>query len=104
MVNIVNYQLYGYPVMMYGMMALTVGAITYASVGDMKMSSFMSAIPSFPSSTAPPTDSASSPVSPGLPPAVPPSTTPSQGGKKKRKSSNNRKVHGTSRSKKHRKA
>jgi len=32
MIDIINYQIYGFPVLMYGMMAITAGGLTYATV------------------------------------------------------------------------
>ena len=101
--DIVNYQLYGYPVMMYGMMLVTIGALTFATVGGAEavgLSSVGNMLPSLPSASP---EASSAPAVFGAPPPPTPeqpaSTTPvaepvnqtqpamSQGGKRKRSGS-----------------
>ena len=84
MIDIVNYQFKGYPVVMYGMMLVTIGALTFATVGGSV------ALPSLPSLT--PESSSSTPVLSSPVPVAPAVTEPSvpastpQGGKHKRRS------------------
>ena len=102
--DIVNYQLYGYPVMMYGMMLVTIGALTFATVGGAEavgLSSVGNMLPSLPSASpeasaapavfgAPPTPEQSAPPASTTPVAEPVNQTQpamSQGGKRKRNGS-----------------
>ena len=91
MIDIVNVQLYGFPVFMYAMILVTTGAITYATVYSDQLPS-LSPLPSFP--TANPSGSNSIPGMPNMggPPAPPAalssssaSSTGPQGGKHKSK-------------------
>lgn len=87
MIDIVNYQFRGYPILMYGMMIVTIGALTYATVGNTQIT--MPSLPSFPSSSETPTPSQGMSI-PGLgtPQETPLQNTltkPSVGGKSKRK-------------------
>jgi hypothetical protein len=103
MIDIVNYQFKGYPVMMYGMMLVTIGALTFATVGGSV------ALPSLPSLTP---ESSSTPPAPSpvlsnpVPVAPTVASTPStpQGGKHKRRSTKHHNLkHKTNKSKKHHK-
>ena len=101
--DIVNYQLYGYPVMMYGMMLVTIGALTFATVGGAEavgLSSVGNMLPSLPSaspepSAAPAVFGAPPPPTPQQPASTTPVAEPvnqpqpamSQGGKRKRNGS-----------------
>ena len=111
MIDIVNVQLYGFPVFMYAMILVTTGAITYATVYSDQLPAigplpeFPSAnpagsntIPGMPAMGAPPMPSASSSSSSSLPTSGP------QGGKHKSKTKRHRsskKSHSHSRSTKH---
>ncbi len=79
MIDIVNVQLYGFPVFMYAMILVTTGAMTYATVYPNQMPSIGS-LPSLPSAN--PSGVSSIPGVPnmGVPPA-PPTTPGPQGGK-----------------------
>jgi hypothetical protein len=87
MIDLVNFQIYGYPVLMYAMILVTTGAITYATVNADQMPSIsdVSLLP--PEIAAPPP--AISPVQPQPPapafPGAPSPIPPVQGGKRRRK-------------------
>lgn len=93
MIDIVNVQLYGFPVFMYAMILVTTGAITYATVYSDQLPS-LGPLPSFPSAN--PSGANSIPGMPNMggPPA--PSTMPAsssigpQGGKHKSKKTNHK--------------
>jgi len=74
MIDIINYQIYGFPVLMYGMMAITAGGLTYATVSASGMAT---------------AESAAVPAVPGImppaltPPASAPASAPIVGGKRK---------------------
>ena len=92
MVDIVNLQFMGFPVVMYAMMLVTTGAITYATVYpiNIKMPS-MGDLPSLPSANPSSSDSNFPNGMPGMsntppqPMAGPSQPAPSQGGKRGRK-------------------
>ena len=87
MIDIVNVQLYGFPVFMYAMILATTGAITYATVYSDQIPS-LGPLPSFPSAN--PSGASMIPGMPNMggppaPPATPSSSTVPQGGKHKSK-------------------
>ncbi len=87
MIDIINYQIYGFPVLMYGMMAITAGGLTYATV------SASGNLASTPGDSATPI-----PAPMTLPAAIPtPPPPPIAGGRKRKsaKSSPKRKHTGT---------
>ena len=90
MIDIINYQIYGFPVLMYGMMAITAGGLTYATVSA---SGNLASTPG-----AAPADPALAPASVAPASVAPASAAPSPviGGKRKSaKSSPKRKHSGT---------
>ncbi len=83
MIDLVNVQIYGFPVLMYAMIIVTTGAITFATVYPDQMPS-VGSLPSLPSAN--PSGATSIPGVPNMggppaPPSVPPSTPAPQGGK-----------------------
>ena len=95
MIDIINYQIYGFPVLMYGMMAITAGGLTYATVSASgNLASTPGAAPADPALA--PASVAPASVAPAS--AAPASAAPSPviGGKRKSaKSSPKRKHSGT---------
>lgn len=92
MIDIVNIQLYGFPVFMYAMILVTTGAITYATVYSDQIPS-IGPLPSFPSAN--PSGANMIPGMPNMggppaPPATPSSSTGPQGGKHKSKKTNHK--------------
>jgi len=89
MIDIVNIQLYGFPVFMYAMILVTTGAITYATVYSDQIPS-IGPLPSFPSAN--PSGANMIPGMPNMggPPAPPSSSTGPQGGKHKSKKTNHK--------------
>ena len=92
MIDIVNVQLYGFPVLMYAMILVTTGAITYATVYADKMPS-VGPLPGFPSAN--PSASNLTNGIPGMPnaPPPPPPPPPSQPGPQGGKNKSKRKTH-----------
>jgi hypothetical protein len=83
MIDIVNLQFYGFPVLMYAMMIATTGAITYATVYSDKLPSIsMPGLPSASSTTAPSAQNLSNGM-PGMPNSPAPNAAiPPRGGKR----------------------
>lgn len=108
MIDIANVQLYGFPVLIYAMILVTTGAITYATVYSDQLPA-VGPLPVFPSAN--PSSSNTIPGMPamGAPPPIAPSssslpTSGQQGGKHNSKTKRHRsskKSHYRSRSTKH---
>ena len=69
MIDILNYTIYGYPVLIYSLMILTAGSLTYATFAAKDPEAFDKAAP------------AAAPAAPAAP-----APAPTQGGRKHRKS------------------
>lgn len=92
MIDIVNFQLYGYPVMMYTMIFVTTGAIAFATLNPDKLPSISSiSLPGMPSASPPNMGAPNAMGPPGMPPAAPAPAAQPQGGRKhKRKTAQKR--------------
>jgi len=89
MIDIINYQLFGFPVLMYGAMIVTIGALTVATVGLNGVS-----LPSIPSASG---------LSPPIDQYNPAQSTPTpQGGRKRKNTQKKHKSHsGSKKNSKH---